>query len=147
MTVQSPDLAASAAASSQIAFPPVPTTIEETGLPFSFVCDLVLKVCYLNGGMLGRNLAQLAREQHDEIILVFVHWVRAMTLANLGRFEAAFAALRAAETACPGLRVLRDNRLSPEFLVSLGGTRFTTDPDEPLADGSSLLVMGADVGG
>ena len=40
-----------------IAFPPVPKTAEETGLPFSFVCDLILKVLYFNGGMLGRDLA------------------------------------------------------------------------------------------
>ena len=40
-----------------IAFPPVPRTLDEIGLPFSFVCDLVLKVLYFNGGMLGRDLA------------------------------------------------------------------------------------------
>jgi hypothetical protein len=41
-----------------IAFPPVPKTAEETGLPFSFVGDLVLKVLYFNGGMLGRDLSK-----------------------------------------------------------------------------------------
>jgi hypothetical protein len=41
-----------------IAFPPVPRTAEETGLPFSFVCDLILKVLYFNGGMVGRDLAR-----------------------------------------------------------------------------------------
>lgn len=40
-----------------IAFPPVPATVEETGLPFTFICDLVLKVLYFNGGMLGRQIA------------------------------------------------------------------------------------------
>ena len=40
-----------------IAFPPVPRTIEDTGLPFTFIGDLVLKVLYFNGGMLGRDLA------------------------------------------------------------------------------------------
>ena len=40
-----------------IALPPVPRTAEETGLPFSFVCDLVLKVLYFNGSMLGRDIA------------------------------------------------------------------------------------------
>ena len=40
-----------------IALPPVPRTAEDTGLPFSFVCDLVLKVLYFNGSMLGRDLA------------------------------------------------------------------------------------------
>lgn len=56
-------------------------------------------------------------------------------------------ALAAAQAACPGLRVLRDNRVSPEYLVSLGGTRFTTNLDEPLADGDTVLVFGADAGG
>jgi hypothetical protein len=40
-----------------IALPPTPRTAEETGLPFSFVCDLVLKVLYFNGSMLGRDIA------------------------------------------------------------------------------------------
>ena len=43
--------------SSPIALPPAPRTAEETGLPFSFVCDLVLKVLYFNGSMLGRDIA------------------------------------------------------------------------------------------
>src|SRR5215471_17733372 len=58
MSVHSPAIVPAPASTPPIAFPPVPSTIEETGLPFSFVCDLVLKVCYLNGGMLGRSLAQ-----------------------------------------------------------------------------------------
>jgi predicted ATPase with chaperone activity len=40
-----------------IALPPAPRSAEETGLPFSFVCDLVLKVLYFNGSMLGRDIA------------------------------------------------------------------------------------------
>ena len=56
-------------------------------------------------------------------------------------------ALVAADAACPELRVIRDNALSPEYLVSLGGTRFTTDLNEPLADGVAVLVLGADAGG
>lgn len=40
-----------------IAVPPTPRTVEETGLPFSFLCDLVLKVLYFNGGMVGSTLA------------------------------------------------------------------------------------------
>jgi predicted ATPase with chaperone activity len=43
--------------SSPIALPPRPRTTEETGLPFSFICDLVLKVLYFNGSMLGRDIA------------------------------------------------------------------------------------------
>ncbi len=41
-----------------IALPPEPRSSEETGLPFSFVCDLVLKVLYFNGSMLGRDIAR-----------------------------------------------------------------------------------------
>ncbi|MFN2582042.1 MAG: ATP-binding protein [Candidatus Dormibacteria bacterium] len=48
---------ASTPVSTPIALPPVPRTAEETGLPFSFVADLVLKVLYFNGSMLGRDLA------------------------------------------------------------------------------------------
>ena len=44
-------------ASAPIALPPPPRTAEETGLPFSFTCDLVLKVLYFNGSMLGRDIA------------------------------------------------------------------------------------------
>lgn len=40
-----------------IVLPPVPRTAEDTGLPFSFVCDLILKVLYFNGSMLGRDIA------------------------------------------------------------------------------------------
>ncbi len=40
-----------------IALPPQPRTAEETGLPFTFICDLVLKVLYFNGSMLGRDIA------------------------------------------------------------------------------------------
>jgi len=40
-----------------IAMPPAPRTLDETGLPFSFLCDLVLKVLYFNGNMLGRDIA------------------------------------------------------------------------------------------
>src|ERR1700676_1587721 len=51
-------LPVSAPAASPIALPPAPRTAEETGLPFSFVCDLVLKVLYFNGSMLGRDIAK-----------------------------------------------------------------------------------------
>jgi molybdopterin converting factor small subunit len=57
------------------------------------------------------------------------------------------AALEAAAAACPGLNPLRDGRVSPEYLVSVGGGRFVTDPDTPLTDGDSLVVLGADAGG
>jgi predicted ATPase with chaperone activity len=56
---QSPLMAVTlpAPVSSPIALPPRPRTTEETGLPFSFICDLVLKVLYFNGSMLGRDIA------------------------------------------------------------------------------------------
>lgn len=41
-----------------IALPPPPRTVEETGLPVSFIGDLVLKVLYFNGSMLGREVAE-----------------------------------------------------------------------------------------
>lgn len=47
-------------ARSQIGFPPVPQSPKEAGLPFSFICDLVLKILYFNGSMLGRDLARHA---------------------------------------------------------------------------------------
>lgn len=53
MAVESP-----ASAPSPIALPPPLRAAEDTGLPFSFVCDLVLKVLYFNGSMLGRDLAR-----------------------------------------------------------------------------------------
>ncbi|MDQ2960624.1 MAG: ATP-binding protein [Candidatus Dormibacteraeota bacterium] len=42
---------------SPIALPPPPRTLEETGLPASFIGDLVLKVLYFNGTMMGRDIA------------------------------------------------------------------------------------------
>jgi hypothetical protein len=46
---------------SPIALPPSPRTADETGLPFSFMCDLVLKVLYFNGSMVGRDIAEHIR--------------------------------------------------------------------------------------
>jgi hypothetical protein len=43
---------------SQIGFPPVPHSPKEAGLPFPFITDLVLKILYFNGGMLGRDLSR-----------------------------------------------------------------------------------------
>lgn len=51
-------MVSTSAAPAPIALPPPPRTAEETGLPFSFVCDLVLKVLYFNGSMIGRDLAR-----------------------------------------------------------------------------------------
>ena len=46
-----------------------------------------------------------------------------------------------------GLRAIAGDSVAREFLVSLGGTRFTTDLGQPLADGDCLLILGADAGG
>lgn len=40
--------------------PVSPRSLEELGLPFSFVTDLVLKIMYFNGNILGRNIAARA---------------------------------------------------------------------------------------
>ena len=40
--------------------PPPPTSLSDLGLPFSFICDLVLKILYFNGNVLGRDLGTLA---------------------------------------------------------------------------------------
>lgn len=50
-------LSAPPAVRSQIGFPPVPHSPKEAGLPFSFITDLILKILYFNGGMLGRDVA------------------------------------------------------------------------------------------
>jgi molybdopterin converting factor small subunit len=65
------------------------------------------------------------------------------------RVEAATvgAALAAADAACPSLRSWNDSGLSPEYRVSLGGKYFTENLSEPLAEGESLLLLGADAGG
>jgi predicted ATPase with chaperone activity len=47
----------SAPVAAPIALPPQPRSLEETGLPFTFICDLVLKILYFNGSMLGREIA------------------------------------------------------------------------------------------
>jgi hypothetical protein len=39
--------------------PPPPSSLSDLGLPFSFICDLVLKILYFNGNMLGRDLGTL----------------------------------------------------------------------------------------
>ncbi len=40
--------------------PPQPTSLDELGLPFSFVCELILKIMYFNGNILGRDVAARA---------------------------------------------------------------------------------------
>jgi molybdopterin converting factor small subunit len=55
-------------------------------------------------------------------------------------------ALRAVQQDRPGLRVLNDNAVSPEYLVSIAGRRFVTDTATALTD-EPLLILGADAGG
>ncbi len=40
--------------------PPSPDSLEEVGLPFSFVSELILKIMYFNGNILGRDIAARA---------------------------------------------------------------------------------------
>jgi len=57
------------------------------------------------------------------------------------------AALLAVEAQCPELRPTRNGAPSPEYLLSIGGTRFTADLTASLTDGDCLLILGADAGG
>jgi molybdopterin converting factor small subunit len=61
-------------------------------------------------------------------------------------------ALEAIARACPGLagHVIRGRGregLHPAYRLSLNGDRFVSDPATPLADGDTLLLLAADVGG
>jgi molybdopterin converting factor small subunit len=53
------------------------------------------------------------------------------------------------EKACPGLAGLlqSDGRLSPHYLLSINGRRFTTGLEQRLAPGDRLLLLSADAGG
>ena len=63
--------------------------------------------------------------------------------ANVGQALAGLAA------ACPPLAgsVVINGGVHPAYRLSLNGNRFITDPATPLADGDSLLLLAADVGG
>jgi DNA-binding SARP family transcriptional activator len=53
----------------------------------------------------------LALAQHEETMLVIVKWARAKVLANLGRYQEAFAALAAAESAGKGEEAFARSRI------------------------------------
>src|SRR5204862_8297155 len=53
----------------------------------------------------------LALVQHEETILIFVRCVRSTVLANLGRYQEAFAALAAAESAGKGREAFARSRI------------------------------------
>jgi len=40
--------------------PPPPSSLADLGLPFAFICDLILRILYFNGNVLGRDLGALA---------------------------------------------------------------------------------------
>jgi molybdopterin converting factor small subunit len=73
--------------------------------------------------------------------------------AGVARFALEAATLSEAlsglGSACPGLRgsVLRGGCLHPAYRLSLNSDRFVSDPELPLADGDTLLLLAADVGG
>jgi molybdopterin converting factor small subunit len=75
--------------------------------------------------------------------------------ARAGRSELTVPATTVAEAlaevagACPGLTGLRqpDGRLAPQYVLSLDGERFLTDPAERLRSGDRLLLLSADAGG
>jgi len=60
-------------------------------------------------------------------------------------------ALAALARACPALaeHLIKPNGggLHPAYRLSLNGDRFVSDPATPLADGDTLLLLAADVGG
>lgn len=58
-------------------------------------------------------------------------------------------ALAALELHCPRLQGLRqaDGSLAPQFLLSLNGTLFVRDVQQPLQAGDRLLLLSADAGG
>ena len=53
------------------------------------------------------------------------------------------------ERECPGLAGLRlpDGRAAKQYLLSLDGRLFLTDPDQQLAPGDRVLLLSADAGG
>ena len=58
-------------------------------------------------------------------------------------------ALAAVVRSCPRLSSLvrADGRLAPQYLLSLDGQRFLTDPGQALRPGDRLLLLSADAGG
>ena len=65
--------------------------------------------------------------------------VRAATLGE--------ALQRAVEQAAGLAEICSAEGLRPGYAANLGGQRFVTDPYTPLAEGDSLLILSADLGG
>lgn len=58
-------------------------------------------------------------------------------------------ALRHASAQAPGLLdcLAADGRLKPGYIANLDGRQFIRDPQTPLPDGGSLLLLSSDAGG
>jgi molybdopterin converting factor small subunit len=58
-------------------------------------------------------------------------------------------ALAVLRCACPALEnlVVGQDRLHEAYKLSLNGERFVSDPQTPLAEGDTLLLLSADAGG
>jgi molybdopterin converting factor small subunit len=70
---------------------------------------------------------------------------------SLMRLEASTVgqALRELGRVCPALvnSVLHGGAIHEAFKLSLNGDRFVSDPETPLSEGDTLLLLSADVGG
>jgi molybdopterin converting factor small subunit len=57
--------------------------------------------------------------------------------------------LEGVERTCPGLTGLRrpDGRLTAQYLLSIDGRQFVTDPGQGLRPGDRVLLLSADAGG
>jgi molybdopterin converting factor small subunit len=69
--------------------------------------------------------------------------------ASLGEALGALARLCPALETSGVVEVMADGRgrARPSYRVSLNGDRFVSSPETPLADGDTLLLLSADVGG
>ena len=56
--------------------------------------------------------------------------------------------LQALAVRLPSLgELIREDRLRPGFVANVNGDRFVSDPDTPLRDDDSVLILSADAGG
>jgi molybdopterin synthase sulfur carrier subunit len=69
---------------------------------------------------------------------------RSELIVAAGRLDEVLHAIAAA---CPELILLADSRLASQYLISVGGKRFTMDPNEMIGPGERLLLLGTDAGG
>jgi sulfur-carrier protein len=92
-----------------------------------------------------------ARPALDMIAIEFYGVPRLRAGTRLVRLEASTVgqALRELGRVCPALKdsVLRQETVHEVFKLSLNGDRFVSDPETPLSDGDTLLLLSADVGG